>query len=118
MAFGGAGPLHAARLARELEIPRVLVPRNPGILRALGLLLGDLRTDEAQTRLMPATEASLPRMVETFEELVRRAEAWFAREGITPRGARSCSGAPSTCGTPVRTTSCRWPSPMRRRGRR
>ena len=38
MAFGGAGPLHAARLARELEIRRVLVPRNPGILCAIGLL--------------------------------------------------------------------------------
>src|SRR5262245_11794185 len=88
VAFGGAGPLHAARLARELEIPRVLVPRNPGILCALGLLLGDLRTDQAQTRLMPATEASLPRMVETFEELERRADAWFTREGITP-GART-----------------------------
>ena len=42
VAFGGAGPLHAARLARELEIPRVLVPRHPGILCALGLLLSDL----------------------------------------------------------------------------
>src|SRR5215470_7389454 len=38
MAFGGAGPLHAARLARELDIGRVLVPANPGILCAMGLL--------------------------------------------------------------------------------
>ena len=45
MAFGGAGPLHAARLARELDIGRVLVPRNPGILCAMGLLLTDLRAD-------------------------------------------------------------------------
>ena len=37
MAFGGAGPLHAARLAKELDIGRVLVPRNPGILCAMGL---------------------------------------------------------------------------------
>src|SRR5439155_24485729 len=43
VAFGGAGPLHASRLARELEIPRILVPRHPGILPALGLLLSDLR---------------------------------------------------------------------------
>ena len=47
MAFGGAGPLHAARLARELEIGRVLVPANPGILCAMGLLLTDLRADFA-----------------------------------------------------------------------
>ena len=47
MAFGGAGPLHAARLARELDIGRILVPRNPGILCAMGLLLTDLRADFA-----------------------------------------------------------------------
>ena len=51
VAFGGAGPLHAARLARELEISRVLVPVSPGILCAMGLLLTDLRTDFALTRL-------------------------------------------------------------------
>src|SRR5262245_6128834 len=84
VAFGGAGPLHAARLARELEIPRILVPRNPGILCALGLLLTDLRTDHAQTRLMTITEAMLHRMVETFSELERRAALWFDREGIAP----------------------------------
>src|SRR5262245_26403533 len=39
VAFGGAGPLHAARLARELDIPHVLVPEAPGILCALGLLV-------------------------------------------------------------------------------
>src|SRR5262249_56544673 len=84
VAFGGAGPLHAARLARELEIPRILVPRNPGILCALGLLLTDLRTDHAQTRLMPVTEPSLQQMAETFDELEQRAATWFEREGIEP----------------------------------
>lgn len=84
VAFGGAGPLHAARLARELEIPRVLVPRYPGILCALGLLLSDLKTNYAQTRLMPAAPESLPRMLETFDELERRAIAWFEREEIAP----------------------------------
>jgi N-methylhydantoinase A len=84
VSFGGAGPLHAARLARELEIPRVLVPQHPGILCALGLLLSDLKTHYVQTRLMPATAESLPRMLETFDELERRATAWFEREGIAP----------------------------------
>lgn len=87
VAFGGAGPLHAAHLARELEIPRILVPRNPGILCALGLLLSDLKTNYAQTRLMLVNDASLSRMVETFEALERRAADWFEREGIAP-GAR------------------------------
>jgi N-methylhydantoinase A len=84
VAFGGAGPLHAARLARELEIPRILVPRHPGILCALGLLLSDLRTDHARTRLAPATVETLPAMIEAFDDLGRRAEAWFEREGILP----------------------------------
>ena len=88
VAFGGAGPLHAARLARELEIPRVLVPRHPGILCALGLLLTDLKTNDAQTRLMPASLDSLPRMTETFQALEARATAWFEREG-TPPAART-----------------------------
>jgi N-methylhydantoinase A len=84
VAFGGAGPLHAARLARELEIPRVLVPRHPGILCALGLLLSDLKTHYAQTRLMPAAPETLTLMLETFAALERRASAWFEREGIAP----------------------------------
>jgi N-methylhydantoinase A len=88
VSFGGAGPLHAARLCRELEIPRALVPRHPGILCALGLLLSDLKTHYARTRLLPADEASLSRMAETFDELERRAGAWFARAGIAP-GART-----------------------------
>ena len=84
VAFGGAGPLHAGRLARELEIPRLLVPRNPGILCALGLLLSDLKTNYAQTRLMVVDEASLPQMVDAFDDLEGRAAAWFEREGIAP----------------------------------
>lgn len=45
VAFGGAGPLHAAKLARELEVPRVFVPRTAGVLSALGLLITDLIHD-------------------------------------------------------------------------
>jgi N-methylhydantoinase A len=82
VAFGGAGPLHAARLARELEIPRILVPRHPGILCALGLLLSDLKTHYAQTRLTLLTPDAVPRMTETFAALEARAAAWFEREGI------------------------------------
>ena len=84
VAFGGAGPLHAARLARELEIPRILIPRHPGVLCALGLLLTDLQTNYAQTRLMLLGESSVPAMLDTFAELERRAAAWFDREGVAP----------------------------------
>jgi N-methylhydantoinase A len=87
VAFGGAGPLHAARLARELSIPRVLIPRSPGILCALGLLLADLKTNFAQTRQLPLSEDHLPRMVDAVEGLKQRAAAWFEGEG-TPVVAR------------------------------
>ena len=88
MAFGGAGPLHAARLAKELEMKRVLVPRNPGILCAMGLLLTDLRADFAATKLMPATAESLEEMAAAFAGLTARAEDWFAQEHIAPEARR------------------------------
>ncbi len=82
MAFGGAGPLHAARLARELEIGRVLVPANPGILCAMGLLMTDLRADFSVTRLLPAAERSADAVAAAFAALEERAERWFERESI------------------------------------
>src|SRR5580658_175827 len=75
VAFGGAGPLHAAHLAKELDIRRVLVPRSPGILCAMGLLLTDLRADFALTRLRVLTPDAVPAMVEAFQSLSMRAEA-------------------------------------------
>ncbi|MBW6398244.1 hydantoinase/oxoprolinase family protein [Roseomonas sp. HJA6] len=82
VAFGGAGPLHAARLARELEIRRILVPRNPGILCAMGLLLTDLRADFAATRLTVLDDAAAPTVEDAFAELAQRAEQWFTEEHI------------------------------------
>jgi N-methylhydantoinase A len=84
MAFGGAGPLHAARLARELDMRRVLVPPHPGILCAMGLLLTDLRADFAATRLLPASAACVAEVAAAFDGLAARAEEWFAQEEIAP----------------------------------
>jgi N-methylhydantoinase A len=88
VAFGGAGPLHAARLAKELEIGRILVPRAPGILCAMGLLLTDLRADFAATRLQTLGSAALPAMAEAFAELSARAGTWFDDEHIAPDARR------------------------------
>jgi N-methylhydantoinase A len=52
-AFGGAGPLHACDLARELSIPRVLVPARPGITNALGCVVAELRHDFVRTQTRP-----------------------------------------------------------------
>jgi N-methylhydantoinase A len=83
-AFGGAGPLHAARLARALDISRILVPRNPGILCAMGLLLTDLRADFAATRLCALAGSALADIADAFAALGRQADAWFAQEAIAP----------------------------------
>ena len=50
MAFGGAGPLHGCSIARKLEIPLVLIPPQPGVFSALGLLLADLKVDKVWTK--------------------------------------------------------------------
>jgi N-methylhydantoinase A len=82
VAFGGAGPLHAARLARELEMKQILVPRAPGILCAIGLLLTDLRADFATTKLLTLEAAAVAPMREAFAELGARAVHWFDEEGV------------------------------------
>jgi N-methylhydantoinase A len=81
-AFGGAGPLHAAQLAKELEIGRILVPRSPGILCAMGLLLTDLRADFSATRLRTLGPSVLAEVEEVFAGLRAQADAWFAQERI------------------------------------
>jgi N-methylhydantoinase A len=57
--FGGAGPMHGSPLARELGIPRLLVPPTPGILCALGMLVADLRHDLVQTYLAAHRDLSV-----------------------------------------------------------
>jgi N-methylhydantoinase A len=83
LAFGGAGPLHAARLARELDIPRVMIPTVPGILCALGLLVADLRVDFSRTLIAPARVDSLAAVNAVYAELERAATEWLDHEGIS-----------------------------------
>lgn len=88
VAFGGAGPLHAGRLARELDIARIIVPRNPGILCAMGLLLTDLRADFASTQLS-ALKAGVETVIkDALAGLEQRAASWFAAEGIPAEAQR------------------------------
>lgn len=84
MAFGGAGPLHAARLARELDMARIIVPRTTGTLCALGLLLTDLRADFAVSRLMSLAPEALDAVRDGFRHLEWQAGEWFEREAIGP----------------------------------
>lgn len=84
MAFGGAGPLHAARLARELDMSRIIVPLTPGTLCALGLLLTDLRSDFAISRLMKVDLNAVEPMISGFATLEGQAATWFDQEDIEP----------------------------------
>jgi N-methylhydantoinase A len=86
-AFGGAGPMHAAHLAKDLGIARVLVPESPGILCALGLLYADVRADFGRTALMKRQAAAPARINELFAELEEEALRWLQREKLSPEEA-------------------------------
>ena len=80
VAFGGAGPLHAADVARNMGIRNVLVPPRPGLLSALGLLHADVRGDFSLTRLLVAIEPNIKALNAGFAELRERGSAWLAGE--------------------------------------
>lgn len=82
IAFGGAGPLHACRLAKELDMKRVVIPRHPGILCAMGLLLTDLKTNFSATSLSPLDEKSLQVLINGFAGLDKQCQEWFEREHV------------------------------------
>ena len=88
VAFGGAGPLHAARLARELDVAQILVPPRPGLLCAIGLLLTDPRVDFAFTRHMLLEGAIAGAIEEQFSRLEAQAHEWFNKESITASSQR------------------------------
>src|SRR4051812_13633747 len=71
--FGGAGPMHGSPLARELAIPRLLIPPTPGILCALGMLVADLRHDLVQTRLAAHRDLSPETARAVFEPMLAEA---------------------------------------------
>ncbi|ROS38487.1 hydantoinase/oxoprolinase family protein [Amycolatopsis thermoflava] len=80
VAFGGAGPLHAVDLARQLSMDRVLIPATPGTMCALGLLVSDLRTEFTRTRLIDVHSENLPEINEIWAELRTRAQAWIQEQ--------------------------------------
>lgn len=81
VAFGGCGPIHAAYVARELGIPRVVIPFYASLCSAYGMLLSDLRTERARTVLMPLTLDSLPSITSVRAALERDSRVELARIG-------------------------------------
>ena len=84
VAYGGAGPMHAAFIAEELELPRVIVPPAPGNFSAFGSLISDLRRDYVRTRLTQTRRGEFAEVDRTFAELEREARAELAAEGVSP----------------------------------
>jgi len=87
-AFGGAGPLHATALARELGLPRVLVPARPGITNALGCVVADLRHDFVNTINMPVGALDEAKLREVLERHRNEGEALIAKEAVKPDAIR------------------------------
>jgi len=81
-AFGGAGPLHAAALARELGIPKVLIPARPGLTNALGCLVADLRHDFVATVNQPLEALAPGRVAEVFATQIASGRALLERENV------------------------------------
>jgi len=82
MAFGGAGPTHAVELAEELDIPRVLVPRYPGITCALGLALADVSHDYVQTLLADVAAVDLEALTRRYRELEDQGHRGLEGDGL------------------------------------
>jgi N-methylhydantoinase A len=82
--FGGAGPMHATQVARELSIPRVLIPPSPGMLCALGLLVADSRADFSRTMPVALLNADPARIGGVYQTLEADAQQWLVREGLDP----------------------------------
>ncbi len=81
-AFGGAGPLHACALARELAIPRVMVPSRPGITNAIGCVVADLRHDFTTTIGTPLETLDETRLHDIFAAQAAEGERLIAAEPV------------------------------------
>jgi N-methylhydantoinase A len=78
--FGGAGPMHAAAIASELGVERIVCPRASGVLSALGLCASDRRRDTARTVMLAGDELNAERVSAAVEELIAAAGAGLGEE--------------------------------------
>ncbi|RUW81793.1 hydantoinase/oxoprolinase family protein, partial [Mesorhizobium sp. M1E.F.Ca.ET.063.01.1.1] len=82
VAFGGAGPLHAAFVAEEVGIPAVLVPEAPGTMCARGVLLSNISRSFVRSHVAPLDDASWRDILEQTRAMTAEAEAWLIGEGV------------------------------------
>ena len=88
VAFGGAGPLHACYLADWLGMQRVIIPPNPGVTSAYGLLLTDVRVDLVHTDVQREDRLDLNRIAAEMQDLERRVTTRLEDEGLLAQETR------------------------------
>ena len=84
LAFGGAGPLHAGRIARDLGMAGVIVPLYPGVFSAIGLLMSDVKHDYIRSKLSPLSEVAPADVNGLFERMVAQALEELRDDGFAP----------------------------------
>jgi N-methylhydantoinase A len=82
VAFGGAGPMHAAALAKAAGIPTVLVPEHPGVFSALGLAMADIRHDFVQTRVLRGAQITSDHLLPLYDGLQKLGDDALSKDGI------------------------------------
>jgi len=82
VAFGGAGALHAVSVAKDLGINNVMIPVNPGILCAMGLLVSDIRSDYVKTNIAIVSPDYIDNMNGHFRDLVDQGDQWLNVEKV------------------------------------
>jgi len=84
IAYGGAGPLHASAIAREIGMQRVIVPRAPGHFCAFGMLYSDLRYDFVRTWFTRLADAAFEDIERVYESLIAEGKQALAGSGLSP----------------------------------
>lgn len=88
VAFGGCGPVHAAKLAEELQIAKVIVPVAPGVASAMGLLVSDLKRDYVRTRVNDVARITAREVQSLFDALEIAAREEMTAENIPANAIR------------------------------
>jgi N-methylhydantoinase A len=88
LAFGGACPLHAGRIARDLGLAGVIVPPHPGVFSAMGLLISDVKHDYIQSRMAPVGELTVEAVEAMFQGLEGQARAELQLDGFAAAAIR------------------------------
>ena len=84
VAYGGAGPLHAVAVAREIGIRNVIIPSAPGVFSAFGMLFSDLRYDYVRTHLMQLADAPFEDIEQVFKALEQQGRDAIAATSVKP----------------------------------